>query len=178
MGSITLIELESKSELKERLERSEYQNLIIGEDSEGPNNCTIFRIIINDGFKRIFEIGVISEIHGIEPKCIIISNRIFIGLNKEVHIFDSKDLLEHYKILLNSLFYEFIIPQQKRRIIVLHELGISNISFNGDIIWEHTTDIINEYKCSNGVIEIVCDQFIIEISEENGKILTRKKQCK
>lgn len=172
--NITKITVDSKSELKEKLRNSNSPNLIIGEDSQVENRFYIFRGEINDGVSTIFEIGVISEGHGLQPECKFIDEKhICIGLNKEIHIVDSQDFSKHYKIILDSLFYEFISSDRKDRIIALHELGIICVSLDGVKLWEHSTEVINNFKIKNNTIELITDEFMITILESTGEIINK-----
>lgn len=171
--NITVNNVESKSELKQILRNLDFPNLIIGEDSEVENNFCIFRGELDDKSSIIFEIGVISEGHGLKPECKIVDEKyVCIGLNKEIHIFDIH-LLIHHKVILDSLFYKFIVPKQKGKIIALHELGLTCVSLNGRKIWEHETELINNYNIKDGNIELITDESHITILESTGEIISK-----
>lgn len=156
--NITKRKIDSKSELKENLRNTDYPSLIIGEDSESEVKFYIFEG--NKGFntQNLFQIGIISEGHGLEPDCKIIDERyLLIGLNSEVHIIDIINLTKNNKIVLDSLFYEFILLNSKDKFIVLYELGIICVSIYGSILWEYSTDVINDYKIYDSIIKIITD---------------------
>lgn len=174
MSHIIKIIVDSKSELKEKLINSTVNNLIIGEDSQIERDFYVFRIEMKDDMSTVFEIGVISEGHGIQPECKLIDKKhICIGFNKEVHIINSENLTKHYKVMLDSLFYEFMPLERKDRLIVLHELGLICISLNGVKLWEHSTDVINEYKIENDSIELITDEYNITILKNTGDVISK-----
>lgn len=169
--NIIKIVVDSKSELKERLKNSNLPNLLIGTDSEVENNFYILRGKI-DNISTIFEIGIISEGNGLEPECKLIDEKyICIGLNKEVHIIDSHDFSNDHKIILDSLFYQFVLLEKEDKIIVVHELGVTCISLNGIKLWECLTDLINDYIIRDDTIELITDESIITILKSTGKII-------
>lgn len=172
--NITKIIVDSKSELKEKLRNSTSDNLILGEDSQLERNFYAFRVEMKDDLSTVLEIGIISEGHGLQPECKLIDEKhICIGFNKEVHIIDINNFSKRYKVMLDSLFYEFILLERKDRLIVLQELGLTCISLDGVKLWEHSTDVINDYKIENDSIELATDEFTITILKNTGEVISR-----
>lgn len=109
-----------------------------------------------------------------KQECKLIDKKhICIGFNKEVHIINSENFTKHYKVMLDSLFYEFMPLERKDRLIVLHELGLTCISLNGVKLWEHSTDVINEYKIENDSIELITDEYNINILKNTGDVISK-----
>ncbi|OQB14537.1 MAG: hypothetical protein BWY15_01046 [Firmicutes bacterium ADurb.Bin193] len=174
MGFINIIKIivDSKSELKEKLRGSTSDNLILGENSEVERDFYIFKVEAENGLSTILEIGVISEGHGLQPECKLIDERhICIGVNKEVHIIDIYNFLKRCTVMFDSLFYEFISLERKDRIIVLQELGLTCISLDGVKLWEHSTNVINDYKVEKDRIVLITDEFSITILKDTGEII-------
>lgn len=173
--NIVKIIVDNKSELKEKMRKSKTPNLIVGEDSQIENSFYIFKGEINNGTSDIFEIGVISEGHGLQPECKLIDESyVLLGMNKEIHIVDIKDFSRHYKFVFDSLFYEFVSCKLKDRIIALYELGVICVSLDGVKLWNHSTEIICDYKVMNNTIELITDEFITTISVSNGELINKR----
>ena len=116
MSYINIIKIivDSNWELKDKLRNSIANNLIIGEVSQIEIDFYAFRIEMKDDMSIVFEVGVISKEHGIQQECKLIDKKhICIGFNKEVHIINSEEFIKHYKVMLDSLFYEFISLERK-----------------------------------------------------------------
>lgn len=155
MSSINIIKIvvDSKSELKEKLRNSTSDNLILGEDSQIERSFYVFRVEMKDDLSTALEIGIISEGHGLQPECKLIDDKhICIGFNKEVHIININNFLKSCKVKLDSLSYEFISLERKDRLTVLQELGLTCISLDGEKLWKHSTNVINDYKVGNDSI--------------------------
>lgn len=176
MSSFKIIKIvvDSKSELKEKLKNSTCNSLMLGEDSEIERSSFLFRVVMEEDLLTVLEIGVVSEGHGLQPECKLIDEKyICIGFNKEVHIIDIDNFLKRCKVKLDSLFYEFISLERKDRLIVLQELGLTCISLEGKKIWEHSTDVINDYKVVNDSIELSTDEITITILNSTGEVISK-----
>lgn len=148
--------------------------MILGEDSQIERNFFLFRIEMKYDLSLVLEIGVVSEGHGLQPECKLIDDKhICIGFNKEVHIIDINNFLKSCKVKLDSLFYEFISLERKDRLTVLQELGLTCISLDGEKLWEHSTNVINDYKVENDSIELSTDEFTITILNSTGEVISR-----
>lgn len=92
-----------------------------------------------------FRIGIVYYYVGLNPKILIIEyDSIFIGFDKFV-LYSHKNIVKNNR--LNSLFYDFIKIKSFSLLVIICELDIIVMSYDGSIVWSiGFKDIIVNYK--------------------------------
>jgi len=106
-----------------------------------------------------FKCGLVYSYSGLKPEVIKINgSKILIGFDKALLLIDQlkKILLEERK--LSSLFYEFINVGRNNLIVVICELDLVVLDFDGEILWSiGFKDIIEDFYVENSeFLNITC----------------------
>lgn len=109
--------------------------------------------------KSGFQCGIVYNYSGIKPEIVLVKNKIvFIGFDKSILCIDleTKQLISEN--IKGSLFYEFINIPIKFLIVVIFELDLLVMNYDGDIIWSiGFRDIIEDFNVEhNDLINIKC----------------------
>ena len=143
------IQFDSASELQEFINRQrKFKSLYLGEDSIVVNSATAFIIEEEEIIIGLFTEGICK------PECIILGKNIFIGFNKEVVCISKKRIIN--RLTMDSVFYEFeIVPETKRKVVAIFELGIACFDEFGILIWKKfMREIVNNVRIEDGNLYI------------------------
>jgi hypothetical protein len=156
MDSIFVESWPDKSELVNLIADCEIGGIILDEDVEEPARYYSVTISFGwSGFPR-YCIGLCCEEYGVSPGLLLDASRgiIFIGLNQRVIHFEvgSRKILG--SISLDSVFHRFIRLDPLNVILVFHEIGVAALGTNGNEIWRHSADLIEDVSLSADEIRL------------------------
>ncbi|MDD1503501.1 hypothetical protein PVA17_12110 [Lysinibacillus sp. CNPSo 3705] len=165
-NNYNLFEFESKSEIENYLRVNQF-NLL-------NNNCVdqkIFYGIGTDTVDSIF-IGVVGGQHGIIPSLqeVETENCILISIDEKVYCVE----LKNYEMLwlkeFDSIVYE-ILKAPDFSLLILCELGVTCITYSGEKLWEHTSDVITDYRLEGNSLRLSTDEEEYYILLKNGSVI-------
>jgi hypothetical protein len=167
MPDINIKECKSKTELFNHFNNSG-PDIIIGADAEAPNKYYSLSFQNNEDNLAI---GIISSGFGINPEAILSDNGItlFIGHDANVTGIDLVNKITFFNRMLNGVFFKFL--SQPDGIIIIHELGVLKINFQGIELWSIDLDIVGKYFIDADEklrVQIIEDNSIIIIDLKSG----------
>jgi hypothetical protein len=171
MKALNVIERESKSELSEYLEQRGCKYVILGKDAEAPGK---FYSVDIDRIGAKACVGIISSHFGIRPVGIWLDNgSIVLGYDRFVTAIDPAGPNELFSLSLSGPFYFFIIMEKGDSIVVVHELGLLNVSCHGEVLWAANTDVIEDVELRDDylLVKIIGEAQPILISTLSGETL-------
>ena len=135
-------EYQSRAELESRLPHN--QSILIGKGAESPRRY--YALEVEAPNQETLTIGIISSHHGIRPAWIVSPDRATAAIGYDssvtfVSLMDLKVLADDY---LDGVFFRFIDQPELDRVLVLHELGVTNFDFSGRELWSVPTPDIAE----------------------------------
>jgi hypothetical protein len=163
---------ETKSELYEALSKFDAGKIILGAEAEQERQFYIIKVALED--IENLGIGIISEGHGLKPQILFdaVSKKLMIGFNNEVTIINCPKRTIESRIILNSLFYSFLLLNEPKMIVVIQETGVLALNEEGKQLWQHDSDIIENYKIVDGILHLdFMDSEPIALSIADGQIL-------
>lgn len=173
--SVVVSKIDSKAEMIEKLMNTSTSNVVIGKNSEQEINFYIMGFFNSESSGCVLSIGIISEGHGLKPSYLINEELklVYIGFNREVDVINYDRGTLDKRIKFDSLFYEMKCVKESSRIIIICELGISCVSYYGEMLWNYISDIVIDYKLLSKEIELVTDDETILLSLDDGTELLR-----
>ena len=168
---LSINEIDSKSELIERLRKSDVETIMIGENEEQSQD--FFEITVTDiSNTELLKIGVISEGQGLKPQYSINDfGKIIIGLNKEICLISIDEFNKVLIKKLESLFYEFKFLKNINLIVVVCETEIYCLNTNLETIWNVSLDLIVDYEITDEFVKAVTDDKTYFYKVLNGSLI-------
>ena len=167
----------SQSIWRSELHQHEDGHLVLGQDTDHPEDFWIINLTKSLQGKKRFGIGIVSEGHGLVPHfCIWFDRIVVLGFNREIIGIDANDHREKFRIDLPSLFVRFIPLAQRNTIHVLHEIGWLAIDGQGRGLWEYSKDIVVGWEINDEVIRIdFMDSPSISLNASTGRPMPSAK---
>lgn len=165
---------ETKKEMLDALNKFDAGKIILGIDAKQESQFYVIKAALVD--KESLGIGIIFEGHGLKPQILVdaVSNKLMLGFNNEVVIVNCPKKTIESRIILNSLFYEFVLLNELKIIIVIQETGVLALNEEGKKLWKHDSDIIENHKIVDGVLHLdFMDSESIALAIPDGKILNQ-----
>ncbi|MEY9977997.1 hypothetical protein [Lysinibacillus sp. RC79] len=164
INNYNLYEFESKSEFEK------YINQIILLN----NNCVDqkkFYGIGADTVDSIF-IGIVGGQHGIEPSLqkVETENSILISIDEKVYCVGLKNYEMLWMKEFDSIVYE-ILKAPDFSLLILCELGVTCITYSGEKLWEHNSDVITDYRLESNSLRLSTDEEEYYILLKNGSVI-------
>ncbi len=109
----------------------------------GPRDSTIFwRVDVDD--KKPWAIFIRHPDYHLDPSAYRLPNgNIAVGVLEHFYVVERLNIISQNK--LPCRFYELIYID-KECAVVQHEVGFSCFTFCGNLIWDHTVDLIEEFR--------------------------------
>lgn len=166
-----IFKIEKYATLEELINVAKDNFIIYGDLEDGVNTFESYRIL-----KGGFRCGISYYYTGLQPEVFISDNynRIFIGFDKFILCIDLDKKELKNKIKMGSLFYEFINIGSSSLIVVICELELIVVDYNGNIKWSiDFKDIIEDFSIEkNGFINIKCsDEQEFKFNIQNGQCI-------
>lgn len=167
INNYNLYEFESKSEFEKYTKVNKIT--LLNDDCV---NQKKFYGISNDTIESIF-IGIVGEEHGIDPSLQVVKreNCILLSIDEKVYCVG----LTHYELIwvkeMNSLVFE-ILKSPDSSILILCELGVVCMTYSGEKLWEHISDVITDYSLENNSLRLSTDDEEYCILLKNGSIIS------
>ncbi|MEM5948952.1 hypothetical protein WKV44_10415 [Spirochaetia bacterium 38H-sp] len=168
---INLTIMDSKSELLEYLARFKNNSLLLGQDSEVEDTFTLIELYQDDISDIYFVIGIISE-SSIKPEYLMAKgvNKLFLGFNREVNVFDIQKKENEIKIELGTRFATFI--EVENIILIMFETGCLSVTQNGSEIWKIDKDVVEDFIIDGSLLELCfIDEDSCKVSIKDGRII-------
>jgi len=165
---LPLHEHETRSDLNADLSNAA-ESLLLGIDAQSA------RRFYSVNISQSFRLGILSSDLGPKPSIFIADDLqiAFVGHDCTVSIIDISKAIEKTSRKLDGAFFEFLImPDNLQCIIVIYELGVQCLDVNGRVVWNITTDVIENYKLENGFLwlQIMDEPKPLTIHTESGTI--------
>lgn len=167
INNFKLYEFESKSEFEKYTKVNKI--ILLNDDCV---NQKKFYGLSTDTIESIF-IGIVSEEHGIDPSLQVVKreNCILLSIDEKVYCVG----LTHYELIwvkeMNSLVFE-ILKSPDSTILILCELGVVCMTYSGEKLWEHISDVITDYSLENNSLRLSTDDEEYYILLKNGSIIS------
>lgn len=165
---LKLYEIDSESELKERIETN--NGIILGNDVQVTNKFYIIECIVNN-VKRM--VGILNEGHGIVPMVAKVkkSDVLVVASDNSVYILDLKANAEFKNIVIDSLIFDLIVRENEERIFVICELCVQCMTITGDKVWAYDCDIISDFALYEDYVKVTIEDVDYDISLLNGEVI-------
>jgi|SRR5690625_489100 len=163
---ISLLQIDSESELRDNIYQK--QGILLGSEIENTRRYYMTEMnLYNDNLS----IGILSGGHGIDPQIKIIDSRLIITSDQMLYIFSVNQKTTTKVIECDSLIFDLIVHTNDKSVIVICELDIKCITYEGDTKWSwQSDDTIIDYEINHDVINIVTEAEQQHICLENGKL--------
>lgn len=148
--SALLQQFNSKVEFSDFLKEKKI-DYFLGENTENCQEFFSLEIHINNTTTFI---GISSFGTGIKPSWLFNQEKLFVGYNDHVAIFDLNRFSFKEEIALLSFFWEFVSLQKSKDVCVICETAIVALSSNGSALWRKDTDLIENYKIADNKIDL------------------------
>lgn len=168
--SALLQQFDSKVEFSDFLKQKKV-DYSLGENDENCQEFFSLEIHINNTTTFI---GISSFGTGIKPSWLFNQEKLFVGYNDRVAIFDlNRFSLEEVSLL--SFFWEFVSLQKSKDVCVICETAIMALSSNGALLWRKDTDLIESYKIADNKMDLkFTDDTPLQLDLLTGEIKRKK----
>lgn len=166
INGYNLYEFESKSEFEKYIKVNKIT--LLNKDCADQKK---FYGVSSDTRDSIF-IGIVGEQHGIDPALQVVEreNCILISIDEKIYCVR----LENYKLIwmkeFNSLVFE-IIKLPDTSILILCELGVVCLTYHGEKLWEHTSEVITDYELEENTLKLFTDEEEYSLLLKNGSVI-------
>lgn len=166
MKGYNLYEFESKSEFEKYIKVNKIT--LLNKDCADQKK---FYGVSSDTRDSIF-IGIVGEQHGIDPALQVVEreNCILISIDEKIYCVG----LENYKLIwmkeFNSLVFE-IIKLPDTSILIICELGVVCLTYYGEKLWEHTSEVITDYELEENTLKLFTDEEEYSLLLKNGSVI-------
>ncbi|MFA9560388.1 hypothetical protein ACERII_24105 [Evansella sp. AB-rgal1] len=168
LSDFVLQEFESKSELVEFVEG--HQSIVINA------NCIDMKKFYGISIKTIDStfIGIIGGGHGIEPSILInkMDSCSLIGIDEKVYCVDLKNFENRWIKEFDSIVYE-VVKATDSTFLVICELGVVSLTYSGEKLWEHTSDVITDFELSSNILRLSTEEEEYSLLLANGNIVDK-----
>ena len=164
--NVAFQQVDSISELRERLRKSPYP-LLLGDDDEAPRHFYI-------GIISRCTLGVCSQGHGIKPSVLVDESRedFWIGFNSKVANVDLRSCRQRFVITLDCVFHAILGQMDDGSVIVVYELGACRVSRSGELLWNCSTGLVLDSVNAGRVLQIRTESGQFTIDKEHGAVLS------
>jgi hypothetical protein len=162
MPDISFQRIDSRSELLERLRKTQRSVLLGGADEA----CREFFIAeVAEG-----AIGVSSQGHGIKPRSLVDEScgEVWIGYNSRIANVDLCLVSTRFDLGLDSVFYAIVAPMHDGSVIIVHELGACRVTRSGKFVWKRATDMVTDFSEDGGTLRLLTGEEELRIDKESG----------
>ena len=161
-----------KTDLLKYLDRCEDGKLLF---DYGQESNELYRSIsIYSDYPRKFGIGFITEYQGLLPQVLFLNDTetVLIGTTDAIIGCDLKSKKLLFKINTGgSIFWEFLIGDNKEIIIIACEYSVFTINKQGTKLWEYTCDVLQNYYIKDDFLFIEdMAKAKIKININTGKV--------
>ena len=164
-------ELESKSELKEKLSSLQRPHLFVENSSEEPNR---FLLIETQGIT----VGLVTYYRSIKAQIATMSrsNALLIGHDKELLCCSPVGPNISWRVELDFCFHEFKLFEEMETIVIIDEISVSAVNLSGERIWyQPSPDVIEWFEISDFETKIrTMDSQEMIFDTKTGSILSKK----
>lgn len=151
--SLPLIEWDSRNLLLEHLSKTA-GSVLIGSDCESPSRFVSCRAASCLGH---VEVGVVSNQSGDFVHCELLpdGNLLFIGHDQVVTVVSLAEGEVLVNERLDGVFFQFIVDEPRNQVLAVHELGVTAVSFEGDVQWRFSSvEILEDWQIAGGNIRL------------------------
>ncbi len=167
-----IIELDSKSELKEKFRSLTTPKLFVENKGETPNHFLLIK-------SNALTVGLVTCRQGINVQVGFIdaTDSIIIGHEKELICCSPVGPTISWKFNLDFCFHEFKIVDEIKSIIVIDEISVAAVNFLGEKIWySPASDVIEWFNISRSEIKIrTMDNRELAFDTKMGTVLYNRK---
>ena len=119
-------------------------SILLGENSEHQVEFFSVEVKLGPDNTQSFGIGILSEGHGLKPNLFLLPrySMLIFGYNQDVIGILIPDGNIRFSRQLDSLFYEFIPVAHKNIFLVVQEIGICALNFDGTQKWQYIKDVV------------------------------------
>lgn len=165
MTSIGFEQVDSFSELQERLRRSPHA-VLLGKDNEAHREYFL-------GTMSSCTIGICSQGHGPRPGNVLDeqNSRVWIGYNSSIANVALGACRKRFILALDGVFYTILSCVGDGSVIVIHELGACRVGGSGRLMWKCATQVVTEFSDAGDVVRLLTDEGETRIDKDTGALL-------